>query len=293
MQTLENYLQEKYSKTAIASYQYMINQYLAYMGKEAKKALYQDVLNYIGYLRKRELHPKTLRNNLFTIKIYYRWLIETGQRNDHPCQDLNLQDKINRSIAVESLYTMKELEDFFEQYEPKHSFLKQRDKVTIGFLIYQALTVLEISQLEINNIDLEKGTIYIKGNVKNRSRTLSLKPNQIMLIHKYINETRAILLNRNEDPQNEDKNALMLSQTGTKIEHHGISRQINHGRPAHSKMLPIKIRQSVIAHLLKQNHDLRIVQVFAGHRRAASTEEYKQSGLEELKTSIQRHHPLQ
>jgi integrase/recombinase XerD len=58
-------------------------------------------------------------------------------------------------------------------------------------------------------------------------------------------------------------------------------------------MQPIKIRQSVIAHLLKQNHDLRIVQVFAGHKRAASTEEYKQTGLEELKTAIQKHHPLQ
>lgn len=293
MQTLENYLQEKYSKTAIAGYQHMIGQYLAYMGKEAKKALYQDVLNYIGYLRTRELHPKTLRNNLFAIKIYYRWLIETGQRNDHPCQDLNLQDKINRSIAVENLYTMKELEEFLEQYEPKQSFLKQRDKAIISLLIYQALTVLEISQLELNNIDLEKGTIYIKGNVKNKSRTLSLKPNQIMLLHKYISETRAVLLSRNENPEHEDKNALILSQTGTKILHHSISRQINYGKPGYKKMLPLKIRQSVIAHLLKQNHDLRIVQVFAGHRRAASTEEYKQSGLEELKTSIQRHHPLQ
>jgi len=293
MQTLESYLQEKYSKTSIAGYRYMINQYLVYVGKEAKKALYQDVLNYIGYLRTKQLHPKTLRNNLFAIKIYYNWLAETGQRNDHPCRDLYLQDKINRSIAVESLYTMKELEDFFEQYEPRHIFLKQRDKVIISLLIYQALSVLEISQLDIENIDLEKGTIYIKANVKNKSRTLSLKADQIMLIHKYLTETRLLLENKSKSHCIEDKNALILSQAGTRIQHHSISKQINYGREEHEKMQPLKIRQSVIAHLLKQNHDLRIVQVFAGHRRAASTEEYKQSGLEELKTSIQRHHPLQ
>jgi len=40
-------------------------------------------------------------------------------------------------------------------------------------------------------------------------------------------------------------------------------------------------------------YDLRIVQVFAGHRSSASTEAYRQTGLEELKASINKHHPLQ
>ncbi|MBK7696899.1 MAG: tyrosine-type recombinase/integrase [Saprospiraceae bacterium] len=59
------------------------------------------------------------------------------------------------------------------------------------------------------------------------------------------------------------------------------------------KLLPHKIRQSVIANYLKQNNDIRVVQVFAGHKRSGSTEEYKQSGLEELKVSISKIHPLQ
>ena len=58
-------------------------------------------------------------------------------------------------------------------------------------------------------------------------------------------------------------------------------------------MQPLKIRQSVIAHLLKSGNDLRVVQVFAGHKRAAATEEYKQTGLEELKAVIDKLHPLQ
>jgi len=55
----------------------------------------------------------------------------------------------------------------------------------------------------------------------------------------------------------------------------------------------MKIRQSVIAHLLKENKDLRIVQEFAGHRKAGSTEAYKRSGFEELKSSIEKLHPRQ
>jgi integrase/recombinase XerD len=73
----------------------------------------------------------------------------------------------------------------------------------------------------------------------------------------------------------------------------GINRMINENRDKQNKLIPLKIRQSVIAHLLKTENDLRIVQQFAGHRRTASTEAYKQTGLEELKSAVERLHPLQ
>jgi integrase/recombinase XerD len=112
-----------------------------------------------------------------------------------------------------------------------------------------------------------------------------------MLLHKYLQEGRVNLLKRKNKSLKEE--ALILSENGTRMQQHAISRQINYHRETHEKMTPMKIRQSVIAHLLKSGNDLRVVQVFAGHRRAASTEEYKQTGLEELKNAINKHHPLQ
>ena len=52
------------------------------------------------------------------------------------------------------------------------------------------------------------------------------------------------------------------------------------------------IRQSVITNLLKQNHDLRLVQVFAGHKNPSTIEKYKQADLEALKTAIKQYHPI-
>lgn len=290
MQTLKQYLQENYSKTTLTSNLYTISQFTNYT-QNAETATYQDILIYITYLRKKGQHPKTIRNNLFAIKIYYRYLISIGKRNDHPCQNLYLQDKINRSIDVENLYTKKQLEEFLETVRTKKKYLFLRDKVIVSLLVYQALTVLEISQLNIDDANLEEGIIFIKGNVKNKSRTLNLQSNQIMLLHKYILEDRQYLLKWKNKPLNEP--ALVLSEIGSRIQQHAISRQINYHRKKHERMTPMKIRQSVIAHLLKSGNDLRIVQVFAGHRRAASTEEYKQTGLEELKNAINKHHPLQ
>jgi hypothetical protein len=54
----------------------------------------------------------------------------------------------------------------------------------------------------------------------------------------------------------------------------------------------ITIRQSVITNLLKQKKDLRVVQVFAGLKKPSSTERYRQTGLEELKAAVLKHHPF-
>jgi integrase/recombinase XerD len=37
---------------------------------------------------------------------------------------------------------------------------------------------------------------------------------------------------------------------------------------------------------------MRVVQVFARHKKISSTEKYRQSGLDELQKAIERYHPL-
>lgn len=288
---LRTYLEQEYSPTSINSYELMINRYILAMGDKAEKGTYTDVLDYIGLLREQNLHPKSLRNNLFAIKIYYRYLVATGKRNDHPCRYLYLKDQINRAIQVESLYPKEILEELYETHQSKNPDNQNRDKIIISLLIYQALAVLEIAQLKTTDIDLESGTIRIKGNVKNKGRTLSLKPKQIMLFHNYLKHDYKRYYRKQKPSKRVDY--FLLNDEGLQLWQSGINRMINKERDQQEKLIPLKIRQSVIAHLLKENNDVRIVQEFAGHRRAASTEAYKQTGLEELKSAIERLHPLQ
>jgi len=300
MKTLEAYFKQHYSPKSISNYLGIASRFAAYMNNNATTASYKDILEYIGYLRQSKLNPRSIHNYLHVIKAYYNWLVETGQRTDHPCKRVNLKDRINKSIAIESLYSFEALENLLQSHQSKNKALQKRDECVISLLIYQALTVQELSDLELNNLDLEKGTIYIKAGRSNRSRTLSLKSQQIMTFYQYINNDRLKLLSKNKTATESDKKRLILSYTGKPILPGNITDILNPRRQnkpdmlslSKHKLLPLKIRQSVLAHLLKQNHDVRIVQVFAGHRKAASTEEYKQTGLEELKTAIQKHHPL-
>jgi hypothetical protein len=91
-----------------------------------------------------------------------------------------------------------------------------------------------------------------------------------------------------------DANRQHLTKFGTPETGHGFKNLFKPfkkqfpGRALHPKT----IRQSVIANLLKQGNDLRIVQAFAGHKYPGSTEAYRQSGIEELNAGIQKYHPL-
>ena len=87
------YLNEHYSASSTKGYENMINKYRAYMQSKAQRANYHDIMGYVSYLRKSNLHPKSLRNHLFAIKIYYRYLVEMEVRKDHPCEKLYLRDQ--------------------------------------------------------------------------------------------------------------------------------------------------------------------------------------------------------
>ncbi|HPZ86608.1 MAG TPA: tyrosine-type recombinase/integrase, partial [Flavihumibacter sp.] len=60
------------------------------------------------------------------------------------------------------------------------------------------------------------------------------------------------------------------------------------GRPVTAQT----IRQSVLANLLKQGHDLSVVQVFAGHRYPGSTERYRQDDVATLAAAVSKYHPF-
>jgi site-specific recombinase XerD len=295
--TLEQYLQKKYSKSTLYSNLFLIKRFTDYYQNKAKTATFKEVLNYIEHLRKNyNLHPKTLRHCLYGVKIYFNYLLETGQRNDHPCSELFLKDKIDKQIQVDTLYSPETLETFFETYQiRKKKYLENRNKIIISLLIYQALTVKEIAELQVENINLEKGEIFIKASAEltaksPQSRTLPLQAKQILLIYNYLEKDRVKLLQYNN--KKETETSFILGQYGEKINPHGIGKMINETKPKTEQIKPIRIRQSVIANFLKKENDTRIVQVFSGHRRASTTIQYKQTEFELLQNAVNNYHPI-
>jgi site-specific recombinase XerD len=286
---LTHYLYERFAARTAHGYQLMIENYCRQV-KHPDKAKYKDILHYLEQERSKGKKSNTMLTYIAAIKVYYDYLTKTGNRKDHPCKHLVLKDRIDYRVNVQELFSSSELQLLFEQ--PSRAISKPprtalRDKVILSLLIYQGLTTKNIVSLELEDLNLEQATIYIKSETTLNARTLELHPKQIMLISKYLQEERTIL-NRSNSTQ------LILTrryqaERGCGV--HDVVKVYKYLFPDKT-LSPLTIRQSVIANLLKAGKDIRAVQVFAGHRSPMTTERYQQTGVEELTAAIQKFHPL-
>ena len=279
---LEQYLKERNAPGTVKRYLREIELFLD-TTDNAQYATYSEIMDYLGNLRSKQ---NNISPGLHAIKKYYSYLVATGVRKDHPAKSIRLRDNTSREVQLQDLFKKEELEKLLDKKE-RYPILKHRNKIIISLLIYQALTNGEIKELELNNINLEQGTVYIKAGRKTNARTLKLQPKQIFWLMNYIQNDRPKLLKV-------DTHKLIISKLGTSETGEGISyviQTLKHLFPDR-KLNPKTIRQSVISNLLKQGKDLRIVQAFAGHKYPSTTERYKQTQVEELKKQILKYHPL-
>jgi integrase/recombinase XerD len=282
---LQDYLNKRHTKGTADRYLRDIQIYQK-ANPNHKTATYSDIMDYIGKLREQYKNPQSVRTILYSLKKYYSFLVYVKERKDHPCKFINLKDKQNRNIQLQDLFTTTELEQLLERKE-RYINLKTKNQVVLSLLIYQGLTTGELTRIELKDLDLEKAEIYIKSSSKLNSRTLKLKSKQILIFHKYITEVRPKIIKR-------ESNILIINKLGNPETGEQISYLVSTFKHLFSdrNLNPKTIRQSVITNLLKAGNDLRIVQVFSGHKYPSATEKYKQTNVEELKKEVQKYHPL-
>lgn len=285
--SLTDYLKSRYSPDTAKAYEREIHIFKGNM-KGADKALYKDLVNYLGQLRKRYSNSQTINRILCSIKAYYDYLSSTGQRQDNPAKSIRLRDKRSNDIQLQDLFTTEELESLLNRAE-RYNNLAYRNKALMSLLIYQALHPRELERLTLSNINLQQGIIYIKSTPMTNSRELSLKPVQIMLFYHYIIEIRPKLL------KNENIDSFIIGHRGEPMRAEDITKHVKriYGKRFKGRNVNAQtIRQSVITNLLKAGNDLRVVQTFAGHKHPSTTEKYKQNKVEALQSAVNLYHPI-
>jgi len=286
--SLKEYLSQQLSPHTVEAYSKEIEDYLSHYPK-AVRATHQEVMDYLSYLRTQYSKASTMNRRLSSIKAYYRYLTYSGKRKDDPARSIQFKDKRSKDIQLQDLFTTKELEELLNKRFFKAS-LHNRNKVLLSLLVYQGLQARELEALQTIDIDLKEATVYIRKSRTSNERTLALKSNQILLLNTYLKEDRPRLLKEKPSP------FLLLDQDGKQGIAESYTSYVKRTFKnlfKERKVTITTIRQSVITNLLKAGHDLRVVQVFAGHRYPSTTEKYKQSHIEALQTAIERYHPLQ
>lgn len=284
--TIKDYLYQHLAPQSAENYLYTITNFLK-LHPKAKRYKYQQLVDHLADVRQKYPNIQTCIRILSALKKYYDFLVATGQRTDHPCQKLTLKKGSDQSIQLQELFTIKELELLMKR-ENRYRHLDDRNKVLISLMIYQGLTSDELIRLDVKNIDLDSGKVYVKASSKLESRTLNLKSSQILLFERYINETRLKLKRCTTEK-------LILTKLGKPITVDSINAMVE---PLGSlfpdrKLNPRAIRMSVISSCFNEKKmSLEDVQRFAGHKWPGTTEKYLKKDSGKQRELINRFFPI-
>lgn len=283
--------QKRYSDNTLNEKEKQLQNWQQYCGtNQSFETITTTELLKIVELQKRNYQLQTLNNHLLTIEQYFFYLIETGIRKEHPLK--NFRIKTEKKPLIKGLLTEEELNTIYENYPTKGHYggqfdvYKQRNKVILGLMVYQGLSSGSIEQIQLKDIDLEKGTIYISEHLQTRlnPRNLPLEAVQIMELNNYLTQTRNQLLALVKT----DKETTKLIPLGNNTKFSSITKNIK--KQTDLKELQ-QLRNSRIALWLKQ-YNLRVVQYKSGYKRLLSLEQFKQDELESLKQAVAKYHPF-
>ena len=298
MVSYRDYLQrENYAKTTVTSYlrcQFLFTEWCEQKNHESQAIDYKSCVAYIKHLQRskkgKTISKSTINHQIGALKIYFNYLIDQEERFENPIQNINIRG-VKRTLN-HNLLEFEELEDLYYSYKteriefPSSPSVAIRNKVITGFMVYQGLNTTALKSLTVDNIQLEKGTLYIPSTRKTNSRTLELKSWQILPLVQYLEKHRELLQEELKNhtqalfPLNSDRFDIITLHLFKKL------KRSNH------KVTNLKqIRASVITNWLT-TYNIREVQYMAGHRYISSTERYLQDDLENLHELIENSHPI-
>ncbi|CAD0225805.1 tyrosine-type recombinase/integrase [Chryseobacterium sp. JV274] len=311
MSDFKSYLRQNgLAKSTIEHYYILAMEFITFLDRdhtETENCTEKEILSYIRLLQARNTIQETIQIKMFALKHFFNYQIEKGIRDSNPVK--NIKIKTHRKQNIYPVLSSQELQDLYHGYDTEKPALRniknkilhyyrlcrKRNKAILGILLYQGATTAEIKRIQVQDIDIRKGTIDIRGGKMGKDRTLELKSHQIVDLMEYLYTTRKELLKC----QPEETEILFLStpiRGQNKVETEEplniFNKILQELKMQNPKLINLQqIRVSVIVNWLKK-YNLRQVQYKAGHRNIYSTESYLKNDAQELQAEIDKYHPL-
>jgi integrase/recombinase XerD len=275
------------SKNTIEAYGHGLNRFLNHLSekgvREWVKVTKFDVKAFLLFLKRQGLSTKTVVRNLVAIRTFFKFLVQEGALEVNPVEELE-SPKLAKTLP--KILSLKEVEQLLEQPNPQTP-IGMRDRAMLELLYATGMRVSELTQLPINQINLEGGYVLVYGK-GSKERMVPLGREAMRWVDLYLKTARDKLAKGKESPY------LFINRSGK-----GMSRQRfwktlkAYGLRAgiRKRISPHLLRHSFASHLLERGADLRSVQIMLGHVDISTTQIYTHVTGERLKKVHQRYHP--
>lgn len=284
----ENYLSriKQASANTVSSYMRDIRQFADWLMASGDIDLLDVKQTHIsGYISAMEAQGRswaTRSRALASLKNFYAYLVSSGFLDETPVREVKIQREEKK---LPQILTNREVERLLAQ--PSATDAKGiRDKAMLEVMYATGIRVTELINLDLDDVNLEGGSIRCAGQKK--SRLIPLYADALRALTTYLKDVRGLML---ADPR---ERALFVNVGGSRMSRQGFWKILKaYQTSAHidKEIGPHTLRHSFAVHLLENGADIGSVQELMGHSDISSTQVYTQMIDQHLKQVYERCHP--
>ncbi len=249
---------------------YSLNEFIFNLSIDEISQISRIHLNmYIKKLRDNNYTPRSITREIATIKGFFKWL--------------NINEYIvhNPSLAIEQPKLPKRLPKVLSMKEINtllDSNMSKMEKTILELLYAAGLRVSELTNIQIQNIDLNTKFIRCRGK-GSKERIVPIGQKACNSLKNYLKERNFLIQKYNLNTK-----FFFIKENGKRLSRQDVYVFIkNLGKNINKEISPHTIRHSFATHLLENGADLRVVQELLGHSDVATTQLYTHISKKRLK----------
>ncbi|OGT98851.1 MAG: site-specific tyrosine recombinase XerD [Geobacteraceae bacterium GWB2_52_12] len=258
--------------------------YLETLGRTAPASVTSgDIASFLGYLRSRDLGPRSRARSLSSIRMFHKFLMIENYADNNPAG------------IIEAPRTLHKLPEFLSNAEVDsllsactgESVENVRDLAMLELLYATGLRVSELVNLKLREVNLDAGYLMTMGK-GSKERLIPIGDSARQRVTAYLQNVRS-----RQDSQGHNI-YLFLSRLGDSMSRQAfwnIVKKRSAQAGIRKNISPHTLRHSFATHLLENGADLRSVQIMLGHADLSTTQIYTHVTRERLKRLHQQIHP--
>ncbi len=255
---------------------------------EVTRTVLESYQRHVFHYRKKNGEPLGFtgqHSRLVPLRVWFRWMARQHHILHNPASELELPRTGFR--LPKAVLTAQEVELVLQQPDVNDP-LGLRDRALMETLYTTGMRRLELSRLKVYDLDLERGTVFIRLGKGNKDRIIPLGERAVRWLRKYLDETRPQLAAEPDD------RTVFLSNAGEAFSLDHLSDLVR----AHIEAANIGkqgachlFRHTMATLMLEGGADIRFIQAMLGHADLKTTQLYTHVAIRQLKEIHTATHP--
>jgi integrase/recombinase XerD len=256
--------------------------------QEITKPIIERYQRHLFHYRKKNGDPLSTRSQhirITPVRAYFKWLARENHILYNPASDIELP-RLEQRLPKHVL-TRSEVETVLNQANVTTD-TGIRDRAIMETLYSTGIRRMEVINLHLHDLDLERGTLMIRQGKGRKDRMVPIGERALKWVLKYRDQVRPNLALGNDD------GTLFLSHLGEAFKRNHMTQLVrdyvnaaNTGKQGSCHLL----RHTMATLMLENGADIRFIQAMLGHAKVSTTQIYTQVSIRKLKEVHSETHP--